>query len=127
MDVYITPFDEEYEITFPSAYAKGFVFGTLMMELVGPVHIWCKKNGYLAELEFKSKPVIGGEHNIIVAKIKKEDTVLYTIKGKWDGQVEIKNAENKESSILWEPTPERRREKAPKCKPPFDSVLEDFF
>ena len=53
--MYVTPFDEEYEITFPSAHAKGFLFGTLIMELVGPVHIICRKTGYSAEIEFKVK------------------------------------------------------------------------
>jgi hypothetical protein len=51
--LYVTPWDEEYEITFPSAHAKGFLFGTLIMELVGPVNIICRKTGYSAEIEFK--------------------------------------------------------------------------
>ena len=49
-----------------------------------------RKTGYVAELEFKSKPVIGGEYNVLHAKIKHGNETLYTIRGKWDGQLEIK-------------------------------------
>lgn len=73
--VYILPFNEEYEVTFPNVYAKGLLFGTLLMELGGSgfiflkviiiliifykVSIICKKTEYRAEIEFKQKPLIG--------------------------------------------------------------------
>lgn len=60
--------DEEYTITFPSVYGRGMLllaflgsfplgilFGTLLMELVGVVHIQCAKTGCKAEIDFKAK------------------------------------------------------------------------
>lgn len=87
--IHIPQYDEEYEVTFPSAFAKGFLFGTLLMELIGNVTIACRKTGYRAEIEFKGKPLIGGEYNSLSAKIKKDKQTLYTVTGKWDNKMEI--------------------------------------
>jgi len=51
------------------------------------------------------------------AKIKQEKETLYTIHGKWDGLVEIKNELTKESTTLWNPTPEVVKSKLPKQAP----------
>jgi hypothetical protein len=46
---------EEYEITLPGALVRGILFGTLILEIVGKSVIECKKTGYRAEIDFKSK------------------------------------------------------------------------
>jgi hypothetical protein len=70
---------------------------------VGPAHSSHFK-GYRAELEFKSKPLFGGEYNVLAAKIKHEKETLYTITGKWDSKLEIRDNKSKSSEILWQPT-----------------------
>jgi len=94
--------NEDFSITFPSAYARGILFGTLLMELVGPVVITCEKHGFRAELEFKARGFFGGEYNKIEGKVKdRKGKTLATISGKWDGQVEFKRDKKKE--ILFDP------------------------
>jgi len=122
--IYITPFNEEYEITFPSVYAKGFLFGTLMMELAGSCTVNCKQSGYRAEIEFKQKPLIGGEYNALNAKIRKGKETVYTISGKWDELTEITNCETKQTDPLWNPTPEIRKSRLVKRKPIATEMLE---
>jgi len=126
--VYIIPFQEEYRITFPSAYASGFLFGNLLMELAGTVTVSCAKTGYKAEMDFKQKPMFGGEHNGVHAKITAADkTLLYTVHGKWDSKIELHNVQTNRTEILWYPSPEIRKNAIPKCKPdkqemkPFES------
>jgi len=120
--VYITPFDEEYELTFPSVHAKGFLFGTLMMELVGHIQVTCKKTGLKAEVEFKGKPFLGGDCNAINGKIHSGNLVLYTLSGKWDLKIDIKNEQTQEIESFWEPTPEIRANKLPKHKPSMNAM-----
>jgi len=102
--VTLLAFDEEYTITFPSAYARGILFGTLLMELCGSVTITCPKNNLKTEIEFKAKSFWGGEYNVISGKIKntnKGDT-LYSIAGKWDSIINITHSKSKQTSVLWE-------------------------
>lgn len=123
--VYILPYDEEYEITFPSAHAKGFLFGKLIMELVGLVTVTCRKTGYKAEIEFRSKPFLRSDYNIIQAKIKKGKEVIFNISGKWDSKLEITNVKTNECTVLWEPTPEIRQNRVPMQKPLWEDMKEN--
>jgi len=118
-DVTLLAYDEQYTITFPSAYARGILFGTLLMELCGSVVITCPKSNLKTEIEFKAKPFWGGEYNSISGKIKnttKGDT-LYSISGKWDSTINITHSKSKQTSVLWEPKGARR---LPRFVRPFD-------
>jgi len=98
--------EEEYVITFPTAYARGILWGTLLMELGGMVYITCKKTNLKAEIEFKTKPYFGGGYNQIAGKIKEtsgKKRVLYTLSGQWDKQVTIKGHDDKKPEVLWDP------------------------
>jgi oxysterol-binding protein-related protein 8 len=57
---YMLNYVEEYILTFPSAYARGILWGTLLMELGGTVSIKCEKTGMKSEIEFKTKVVYPG-------------------------------------------------------------------
>jgi hypothetical protein len=46
---------ESYTISFPTAYARGILWGTLLMEIGGTVYITCEKTGLQSEIEFKTK------------------------------------------------------------------------
>lgn len=50
---------EEYIITMPTAYVRGVIWGTLIMEMGGKVTLACKANDLSCELEFKTKVRIG--------------------------------------------------------------------
>ena len=89
--IWFTKRDEQYVATWPNVYARGIIYGKLLMEYGGKTHITCEKTGLVAEIEFKTKPFFGGEYNIVHAKIKRTNgTVLYTIQGKWNEAYYIK-------------------------------------
>jgi len=97
---------EEYVITFPTAYARGILWGTLLMELGGMVYITCKQTNLKAEIEFKTKPYFGGGYNQIGGKIKEtsgKKRVLYTLQGQWDKEITIKAHDEKKADVLWNP------------------------
>jgi hypothetical protein len=76
---------EEYVITNPNVYARGILFGTMLMELGDNVSITCEQNDLMADIEFKVKGYFSGTYNALVGKIRKISTgeVLYEISGKW--------------------------------------------
>ncbi|EGC29466.1 hypothetical protein DICPUDRAFT_84515 [Dictyostelium purpureum] len=94
---------EEYVITFPTACARGIIFGTLLTEIVGPATIVCKKTNLTSEMEFKAKSMFRGEYNVVSGKIKLNNETTHNFTGKWDKKIEITQAKKKGSSeILWD-------------------------
>ena len=47
--------DEEYIVTMPNMYARGILFGTMIIELCDNCTVKCEANDLKAELEFKAK------------------------------------------------------------------------
>jgi len=93
---------EAYTINFPSAYGRGILFGTLLMELCGEVNIVCHQTHCKAELEFKGKPFFGGEYNCITGKIRRRKDAVYSISGKWDDRMDITNIKAKQTEVLFD-------------------------
>ncbi|KNC71104.1 hypothetical protein SARC_16361, partial [Sphaeroforma arctica JP610] len=62
MKLHLQELDEVYTITLPSAIVKGIFFGTMMVELGGTVKVENMNNGLVAEVDFKQKPMIGGQY-----------------------------------------------------------------
>ncbi|EFC46120.1 predicted protein [Naegleria gruberi] len=111
--------NEVYTATWPSVYARGVIFGKLIMEMAGKTKIECKKTNMLAEIEFKSKPFFGGEYNVVSAKIKHKKKTIYQIRGKWNEKLYIKGKDSdKNSEELFFDV--RSAEVVPKHVPPME-------
>uniref|UniRef100_A0A8B9HLU1 Oxysterol-binding protein n=1 Tax=Astyanax mexicanus TaxID=7994 RepID=A0A8B9HLU1_ASTMX len=105
--------DEEYVITMPYAHCKGILYGTMTLELGGKITIECEKTKYCAELEFKLKPFLGSSCNVnqVSGKIRVGEDVLATVEGHWDGEVLIYEKKTGQQEVLWNPTPEVRKQR----------------
>jgi len=103
--------DEEYELTFPGACVRGILFGTLLLEIVGKVYIQCKKTGYRADIDFKSKGMFRGKYNQISGSIQSKGKDLYTLAGFWDSVVTITNCKTKETTELFDASKHKEHEK----------------
>jgi hypothetical protein len=84
-------FDEDYKIVFPYVVGKGLLWGTQCIEVNEHLKITCEKTKYSASIEFKSK-------NVVKGSIKKEGKRVYKIHGDLQGQVLIKNMNNKKET-----------------------------
>ncbi|KAI9143827.1 hypothetical protein BKA69DRAFT_1059245 [Paraphysoderma sedebokerense] len=95
--IYFTNLDEEYTLNSPNVYARGILFGTMLMELGDNVTIKCQKNDLICELEFKVKGYFSGTYNAIGGKIKRMSTneILYELSGKWTDILYIKKVQKK--------------------------------
>ncbi|KAI1307354.1 hypothetical protein EDD11_004501 [Mortierella claussenii] len=89
---------EEHFITMPNVYARGILFGTMLMELGDAAAVKCPKLDLVCTLEFKVKGYFTGSYNSIAGKIKRISTgeVLYDISGKWSDEIYITKKGNKE-------------------------------
>eukprot|EP01133_Synstelium_polycarpum_P013617 gene13617-16024_t len=94
--------NEEYVINFPTIYARGILFGTLLTEIAGSTSIVCKNTNLKVDMDFKSKPFFGGDYNIVSGKIKRKNETLYTFGGKWDNKVEITDCKKKSTETFWD-------------------------
>jgi oxysterol-binding protein-related protein 8 len=97
--------DEEYELTRPFIHMSGFLAGRHRLEFVGTTSVVCLKTGFSAEIEFKSKGLLGrGELNGIHGRVYSTASgkTLYTILGTWDGILTATNAATKEDHILFD-------------------------
>ena len=68
-DLKLMKTDETYRITFPNFWVKNIFFGTLCMEIGGDCTIKCEKTNLVAEIEFKQKPMMGGESGVLTGKV----------------------------------------------------------
>ncbi|KAI9305864.1 hypothetical protein BJ944DRAFT_264502, partial [Cunninghamella echinulata] len=95
--------NETYEITNPNVYARGILFGKMIMELGDHCTVKCVTSDLIAELEFKSKGFFSGQYHSVVGKIKKGSSgeVLYDISGTWTSEIFIKPAKGKVKEPLF--------------------------
>eukprot|EP00126_Sphaerothecum_destruens_P009676 Sdes_comp20558_c1_seq4m15372 len=87
--------DEEYIITYPNAYARS-ILTVPKMELGGKSSIECKQTGYRSEVEFKTKPIFGGDwHEVDCFIFDCKGVKVNHIYGTWNGSLYEKSLEKK--------------------------------
>jgi hypothetical protein len=92
MKIHVEPTKETYICSWPDVYIRGLIFGTFFMELCGKTKLVCEESGIVCEIEFKPKPMWGGEANEIEVEVKSMNGKhLYSLFGKWDDVIYIKN------------------------------------
>lgn len=84
---------EVYVMNQPNVYCRGILFGKLRYELGDHMIVKCEKTGFEADIEFKTKGFISGTYDAIEGTVKdsKSGKSLYSITGKWNEIMEIKD------------------------------------
>ncbi|KAJ1894131.1 Oxysterol-binding protein OBPa [Kickxella alabastrina] len=99
--------NEEYLVTYPNMYARGILFGKMVLELGETSTVTCEKSDLMFEVEFKTKGLIWGTYNQIAGKIKRISTkeVLYDISGNWQTTIYITDRRQRtEPTVLFDST-----------------------
>lgn len=96
--------DELYVMNQPNVYARGILFGKMRTELGDHMVVKCEKTGLEADIEFKTKGFISGTYDAIQGTIKNSDTGedLYTVSGKWNGVMDIKDLKLGKKLVLFD-------------------------
>uniref|UniRef100_A0A915P2A1 Oxysterol-binding protein n=1 Tax=Meloidogyne floridensis TaxID=298350 RepID=A0A915P2A1_9BILA len=86
-------YEENYSVTFPSAYGRAVMSSAPWFELEGKVKIHCEETQYRAEIEFHGKPLLFGKPHQISGSIyhgnNSKKPIMY-LKGEWNGQIFIR-------------------------------------
>lgn len=96
LEVKFKDLNETYDITWPDIYARGILYGKLVMETCGDTKIICKQNKLEAKISFIPKPWIGGEYNNVLATVHHNGTEIAKIEGKWVDKYTIERKKKKE-------------------------------
>lgn len=82
----------EYVITMPNMYARGILFGKMVLELGDMCTATNKAHGLQCDLEFKTKGFFSGTYNAIAGRVHKGSTDIGEVTGKWSQLMEFKSA-----------------------------------
>ena len=83
---------EEYMLTMPNMYARGILFGKMVLELGDTCTVRNDAQDFHADLEFKTKGFFSGTYNSIAGRVKHGSTELGDVTGKWSALMEFKPA-----------------------------------
>lgn len=111
------PEDGEYVITMPNMYAKGIVFGKMVLELGDTCMAKNEKHGLYCDLEFKRKGFFSGEYNELSGKVRRESSDIGEVFGRWSHVMHFKSSKSSDKRVLFDAVKDGQT-MAPKWVPP---------
>lgn len=86
------PDDGEYVISMPNMYARGILWGKMVLELGDQCTARNDRLGLVADIQFKTKGYFSGAYNAIAGRVRRttNNTELGEITGKWSSVMEYK-------------------------------------
>ncbi|PFH50732.1 hypothetical protein AMATHDRAFT_60551 [Amanita thiersii Skay4041] len=96
------PDDGEYVITMPNMYARGILFGKMVLELGDNCIAKNEKNGLYCDLEFKTKGFFSGTYNAIAGRIRRNSTELGEVSGKWSHVMELRMTKTNKKRVMFD-------------------------
>lgn len=96
------PQDGEYVVTMPNMYARGILFGKMVLELGDTCTARNDQYGLVCDLDFKTKGFFSGSYNVVVGRVKKDKVDLGEVSGKWTQVMDFKDAKTGEKRTLFD-------------------------
>lgn len=94
------PEDGEYTLTMPNMFARGILFGKMMLELGDSTAVTCPATHYSCDIEWKTKGWISGGYNAIAGHVRGPEGSAGEITGHWDGLMEFKDKGGKKQTLF---------------------------
>ncbi|CAH8676788.1 unnamed protein product [Schistosoma rodhaini] len=93
--------DEEYVVTFPCGYGRN-ILTVPWIELGGKTSITCLKTGYLANIEFRTKPFYGGKRDTLRAEVfgPNDKKPFLIVEGEWNDKMLAKWSHGKSELFI---------------------------
>lgn len=86
----------------PFRYARGILFGRMVLELGDHARVVNDANELSADIEFKTKGYFTGTYNAIAGKVIRAGKTIGDISGKWSESMEYKNQKSGETETLFD-------------------------
>ncbi|KAF9042056.1 hypothetical protein BJ165DRAFT_1415892 [Panaeolus papilionaceus] len=96
------PEDGEYVITMPNMYARGILFGKMVLELGDTCIAKNEKHGLYCDLEFKTKGFFSGTYNALAGRVRKGTTEIGEVSGRWSHIMDFKNNNTNQRRVLFD-------------------------
>ncbi|KAG8833136.1 hypothetical protein FRC17_011256 [Serendipita sp. 399] len=96
------PNDGAYSLGFPNMYARGILFGSMILELGDTCLAVNENTGMACSVEFKVKGYFSGTYNAIAGRVRKGAVDVGEISGKWSNQMYYTNLQTGERRELFD-------------------------
>lgn len=96
------PEDGEYSITMPNMYARGILFGKMVLELGDHSEVVNENLQMSTNVEFKVKGYFTGSYNMIDGKVMHKGRQVGDISGKWSSKMEYRDSRTGRSRLLFD-------------------------
>ena len=96
------PEDGEYSISMPNMYARGILFGKMVLELGDHSEMVNKNLQMSTDVEFKVKGYFTGSYNMIEGKIMHNGRQVGDMYGKWSGKMEYRDSRTGHTRLLFD-------------------------
>lgn len=94
--------DGGYVVTMPNMYARGILFGKMVLELGDTCVVKNERHGLVCDLEFKTKGFFSGTYNAIAGRVRRANTEIGEVSGRWSHVMEFKGAKNGSKRVLFD-------------------------
>lgn len=94
------PEDGEYTITMPNMFARGILFGKMLLELGDISYVRCPSTSHSCDIEFKTKGWLSGGYNAVAGTVKGPSGTTGEITGHWDKSMEYKDKSGKKQVLF---------------------------
>jgi hypothetical protein len=118
------PDDGEYVITMPNMYARGILFGKMILELGDTCMAKNEKNGLYCDLEFKTKGFFSGIYNALSGRVRRNSMDVGEVSGRWSHVMDFKSTKTGQRRILFDAVKDGQNV-SPKWVPPEDEQEEN--
>ncbi|KAH0838730.1 hypothetical protein J3R83DRAFT_7084 [Lanmaoa asiatica] len=92
----------EYVVTMPNMYARGILFGKMVLELGDTCTVRNERRRLSCDLEFKTKGFFSGTYNAIVGRVRKASYDAGEVSGRWSHVMEFKGTPNGTKRVLFD-------------------------
>lgn len=81
------PDDGEYVLEMPNMYARGILWGRMVLELADQCGAKNERTGLTCDMDFKAKGFFSGTYNVMSGKVKRKGSDVGDISGKWSDKM----------------------------------------
>ncbi|WFD42784.1 hypothetical protein MPSI1_001434 [Malassezia psittaci] len=96
------PEDGTYRISMPNMYARGIMFGRMVLELGDTSEVENKNQQLSSEVEFKVKGYFTGTYNAVAAKVQHGHKTIGELSGKWSDRMDYRDTQTGQTRVLFD-------------------------
>lgn len=94
--------DGPYQIGMPNMYARGILFGKMVLELGDTSRVENKANDMFCDVEFKTKGYFTGTYNAVAARVTHGKKQIGELNGKWSDTLHYTDSNTGATTVIFD-------------------------